>query len=82
MSARKFRWSTDDGATWNYEEQDLPFVLPGVDATDTVIVEAIGDPVTVVGGLPPAIDGYAYILNRNGFYFVNGSGAFYIRTFP
>jgi len=47
MAAKKFRWSVDGGASWAYEEAELPFTLSGVSAADTVIVEAIGTGVEI-----------------------------------
>ncbi|MBO9188092.1 hypothetical protein ACQZ4Y_19795 [Rhizobium sp. L80/93] len=47
--ANKFRWSKDNGATWNYVESMLPYELAGVLASDTVIVEPIGVAVSNAG---------------------------------
>lgn len=49
---RKFRWSIDGGANWNYEDADLPFNLATVEADQTVIVEPIGAAVTDEGVAP------------------------------
>lgn len=46
MAPRKFRWSIDAGANWNYEEQELPYNLAGVTAQQAVTVEPIGTAVT------------------------------------
>lgn len=48
----EFRWSIDDGTTWTYEEQDLPFVLP-VTAEQYPIVQALGAQVQAGDYVPP-----------------------------
>lgn len=55
--AKRFRWSKDGGATWNYVEgtPTLPYNLVGTVMTDTVIVDAIGDDVSIAGVILPII---------------------------
>lgn len=57
--SRKFRWSIDGGATWTVETQTLPYQLTGVLDTDTVVVEPIGDAVSL--SLPYDTDTLAYL---------------------
>ena len=67
----KFRWSTDGGLNWTYEDAPLPFTLP-VFAGDTVIVEPIGNAVTNAGsGIGLA---NAYFVSQDGEYMVDTSG--------
>lgn len=49
MAPRKFRWSNDNGATWNEVEAELPYNIAGVDDPDTVLVEPIGVQVEIEG---------------------------------
>lgn len=72
MAPRKFRWSVDGGATWTYDEQELPFNLSSVTRYDTVIVEPIGDGVISEGeALPlvrlvPSTADRFYVIYRTG----------------
>ncbi len=60
---QKFRWSKDGGATWTVENQNLPFNLAGVTASDAVIVEPIGTGVSVAANIAP---GFAPLASQNG----------------
>lgn len=51
MATRKFRWSADDGATWTVVSSELPYNIASVGSLDSVIVEPIGSPATIEGGI-------------------------------
>lgn len=88
MAPRKFRWTGDGGATWHYDEQELPFNIPGTDVFDEVRVEPVSEIVVApeTGGTPippidPPPDGCRYVVDTNHdpiLYELNENGEYVI----
>lgn len=76
----KFRWSKDGGSTFTVVDAALPYNIAGVLATDTVIVEPIGGPVSAAGyGLGAEAKLVAW---WDGRTLTNGAVAAWAAAFP